>query len=191
MRPADLTALAELAEPLRSRASALLIAAKDRVTIVSGRRTLEEQIALRKAHCGPSWYDQYQKPSSQCSPPTARPGHSKHETGEAVDFGGDLGLAAALAPKSGLKRTVASEAWHYEVDPAAVGFMQIPDLPGGLDEGLGKVFGGVDDAVGSALGKIVDPLLDGLKRIALYAVLIAGGAGLILMGGIRSTGGAK
>jgi LAS superfamily LD-carboxypeptidase LdcB len=51
-----------------------------------GYRDPQEQIELRKAHCGTSQYAIYEMPSSQCSPPTARPGSSMHEQGLAVDF---------------------------------------------------------------------------------------------------------
>jgi LAS superfamily LD-carboxypeptidase LdcB len=37
-------------------------------------------------HCGTSQYAIYQMPAEQCSPPTARPGASKHEQGLAIDF---------------------------------------------------------------------------------------------------------
>jgi hypothetical protein len=108
----------ELADPLRSSVIALMAEANaggtKRVTIVSAKRTYDEQVALRKAHCGPTHYDIYDKPAADCSPDTARPGTSKHETGRAVDFGGDLTLVEQLAPKYGLVRTVPSERWHYE-----------------------------------------------------------------------------
>ncbi len=51
-----------------------------------GYRNSSQQIALRKAHCGSSDYDIYEKPSNQCHPPTARPGASMHERGLAIDF---------------------------------------------------------------------------------------------------------
>src|ERR671912_915535 len=51
-----------------------------------GYRDPAEQIALREAHCGSSYYAIYEAPSSSCSPPTARPGTSNHEQGLAVDF---------------------------------------------------------------------------------------------------------
>lgn len=51
-----------------------------------GHRSHERQIELRRAHCGASEEDVWQKPSGQCSPPTARPGRSLHELGLAVDF---------------------------------------------------------------------------------------------------------
>lgn len=51
-----------------------------------GYRSSDEQVALRRAHCGSSNYDIYEKPSYQCSPPTAPPGSSMHEQGLAIDF---------------------------------------------------------------------------------------------------------
>lgn len=52
----------------------------------SGYRDSATQIALRIAHCGPTDYDIYYRPASECSPPTARPGQSMHEQGLAIDF---------------------------------------------------------------------------------------------------------
>ena len=49
-------------------------------------RTREEQIALRKKYCGPTDFDIFEKPSSQCTPQVARPGTSNHEKGLAIDF---------------------------------------------------------------------------------------------------------
>jgi hypothetical protein len=51
-----------------------------------GFRDPSEQIRLRQAHCGPTEYDVYYKPASQCTPPTAQPGKSMHERGLAIDF---------------------------------------------------------------------------------------------------------
>ena len=51
-----------------------------------GYRDPSSQVALRRAHCGTSDYDVYEKPPSQCHPPTARPGASMHERGLAIDF---------------------------------------------------------------------------------------------------------
>jgi septal ring factor EnvC (AmiA/AmiB activator) len=51
-----------------------------------GYRDPAEQIALRRQHCGSSYYAIYQMPSSSCRPPTARPGSSQHEVGLAIDF---------------------------------------------------------------------------------------------------------
>src|SRR5690606_34197909 len=57
-----------------------------------GYRSPQEQIELRRQNCGTSDYAVYEMPSSQCTPPTARPGSSNHEQGLAVDFncGGSL-----------------------------------------------------------------------------------------------------
>ena len=51
-----------------------------------GYRDPASQIATRRANCGPTYYDIYQKPASQCHPPTAIPGRSMHERGMAIDF---------------------------------------------------------------------------------------------------------
>jgi hypothetical protein len=69
-------------------------AQKDGIVLTgSGFRTMDEQIAIRRAVCGPTDYDVWVKPSWECSPPVARPGFSMHQLGLAVDFtlnGGDL-----------------------------------------------------------------------------------------------------
>jgi LAS superfamily LD-carboxypeptidase LdcB len=50
-----------------------------------GYRSTDEQIALPQ-DCGTSYCAIYDMPSSECSPPTARPGASQHELGVAIDF---------------------------------------------------------------------------------------------------------
>lgn len=52
----------------------------------SSYRSYETQIRLRREYCGTSHYAIYEKPSGECTPPTARPGNSMHEWGLAVDF---------------------------------------------------------------------------------------------------------
>lgn len=201
MRPQDATALAQLAEPLRSRLHALLQAAKGKVWIVSGRRSIEEQVQLRREHCGPTSYDIWQRPSSQCSPPTAVPGRSKHNSGLAADLRGDLNMAADLGRRFGLHTPVSGEDWHYESNPVAavdlsgIPLPPLPDLPGNpiddvIDVGggiAGGIGGAVEDAVSSALGALVEPLLEGARRMVLVGVLVAGGVALVVMGGIRGT----
>lgn len=96
-----------------------------------GFRTMESQISLRRSHCGTSNYDIYHKPSSQCSPPTARPGYSNHQMGLAIDFTcNGLGIInkssrpgtticfnwlSANAASYGLYN-LPSENWHWSVD---------------------------------------------------------------------------
>jgi len=91
-----------------------------------GYRTHQAQISLRKAHCGTSDYAVWQMPSHHCSPPTARPGRSNHETGEAVDFTVNGSVISSrstavfqalsrLAPQFGL-HNLPSEPWHWSVD---------------------------------------------------------------------------
>lgn len=91
-----------------------------------GHRSHQRQIELRAAHCGATPHDIYEKPSHECSPPTARPGMSMHEFGLAVDFTHD-GAAiddhgsvafrwlAFHAPAFGLYN-LPSEPWHWSVN---------------------------------------------------------------------------
>lgn len=111
-----------------------------------GFRTTERQIELRQAHCGDSDYDIWLRPASQCSPPTARPGYSKHEQGRAIDFqwnGGSIGprsgepfrWLAANAPQFGFVN-LPSEPWHWS-DGTATTFdptVPVPDLADAVPE---------------------------------------------------------
>jgi D-alanyl-D-alanine carboxypeptidase/Transglycosylase-like domain len=87
-----------------------------------GWRSPQEQINLRRAHCGPTHNDIYNKPSNQCSPPTARPGNSMHERGKAIDFNsGGVGLTRgsrgfrwlAINAKRYGWFNLPSEPWHW------------------------------------------------------------------------------
>ena len=91
-----------------------------------GYRDPAQQIELRKAHCGTSDYAIYEMPSSQCSPPTARPGQSMHEQGLAVDLTSSGTLITthtdplwiwldAHAADYGFYN-LASEPWHWSVN---------------------------------------------------------------------------
>ena len=91
-----------------------------------GYRDPSAQIALRREHCGTSDYAIYEMPSSQCSPPTARPGSSMHEQGLAVDFtcngGGTVSSGSACfrwlsanAASYGLYN-LPSEPWHWSTN---------------------------------------------------------------------------
>jgi LAS superfamily LD-carboxypeptidase LdcB len=87
-----------------------------------GYRDPDEQIALRRAHCGTSPYAIYEMPSSQCSPPTARPGRSNHEKGLAIDFANCSSRSTACyqwlnrnAARFGLYN-LPSESWHWSVN---------------------------------------------------------------------------
>jgi LAS superfamily LD-carboxypeptidase LdcB len=91
----------------------------------SGYRDSSAQIALRRAHCGSSNYDIYEKPAFQCRPPTARPGTSNHEQGLAIDFtsGGSVLTRSSSAFKwlqNNARRfgfyNLPSEPWHWSVD---------------------------------------------------------------------------
>ena len=90
-----------------------------------GYRSLDSQVALRRAHCGTSRWAVYSKPSYQCRPPTARPGASMHERGLAVDF--TQNGRALWSNTSGYRwlkrhaakygfRNLPSEPWHWSVN---------------------------------------------------------------------------
>jgi peptidoglycan hydrolase CwlO-like protein len=117
-----------VAGSIAANVQALLDAsAADGVTLCGGGyRDPQQQIELRKAHCGTSDYAIYEMPSSQCSPPTARPGSSMHELGLAIDFtcngGGSVSQGTscwdwlvANANSYGLYN-LPSEAWHWSTN---------------------------------------------------------------------------
>ncbi|MFA6524472.1 MAG: D-alanyl-D-alanine carboxypeptidase family protein [Candidatus Paceibacterota bacterium] len=112
-----------------SENSQKMLAAAKKVNIILsgwGARTYDQQIDLRKKHKCP---DIYTSPSNTCKPPTARPGHSKHESGKAIDFtcngqsmeksGGKNSVCfkwlSNNAKTYGLKN-LASESWHWSDD---------------------------------------------------------------------------
>jgi LAS superfamily LD-carboxypeptidase LdcB len=110
-----------VAESIVTNTRRLLAAAKaDGVKLCGGGyRDPASQIAVRKANCGPTAYDIYEKPASQCTPPTAKPGTSQHEKGLAIDFEScDTKTTAcfkwltANAKTYGLKN-LPSEPWHW------------------------------------------------------------------------------
>jgi hypothetical protein len=83
-----------------------------------GFRTEAGQIALRKENC-PDWQNSR---SSDCSPPTAKPGQSNHEKGMAVDLENASTRStevyqwmAANAESFGIYN-LPSEAWHWSID---------------------------------------------------------------------------
>lgn len=103
-------------------------AEKDGIILTGGGyRTMAEQIAIRRAVCGPTEYDIWVKPSWECSPPVARPGFSMHQLGLAIDFtlnGGDLVRNGGDRVVLWLKAHAAeygfynlpSEPWHWSVN---------------------------------------------------------------------------
>lgn len=104
-----------LREPLRSIIKKIIEESGGRVTIVSGYRSHDEQTAL---------YNNYISGKGNLA---AKPGSSLHEHGMAVDFGGDLTLAAQLAEKYGLHASVPGEPWHYTLGEGQ-GFDGDPDF---------------------------------------------------------------
>lgn len=84
-----------------------------------GFRTYDEQVELRRQHCGSSYDQIYNISPSSCSPPTARPGTSNHERGLAIDFSNCNSRATACykwlstnAARFGFKN-LPSESWHW------------------------------------------------------------------------------
>ena len=88
----------------------------------SGYRDPAVQIQLRRQNCGPTNFDIFSRSPSQCTPPTARPGTSNHETGLAVDFRNCSTRATACyqwlnenAARFGLFN-FPPEPWHWSVN---------------------------------------------------------------------------
>lgn len=88
----------------------------------SGSRTYDQQVQIRKDNgCKP---DLYKSPSKNCKPETARPGHSKHESGKAIDFkcnGKSIGGTSCFTwMKNNAKSfgfyNLKSEPWHWSDD---------------------------------------------------------------------------
>lgn len=130
----------DLAEPFGSIIRQLLADSGGRVCVTSGRRTYDQQVQARRDNgCA----DIFRTPASQCRVPTAIPGTSKHESGEAVDLNGDLAWVRANASRYGIVANVAREPWHWELDPdaslATIGAIA-PDAP--LDGGSSSDSGG-------------------------------------------------
>ncbi len=117
----------QVAPSIRGNLARMLAAAKaDGVYLAGGGyRSPANQVRLRIAHCGSSSYAIYQMRSSQCRPPTARPGNSMHERGLAIDFvanGGTLTRSSrgyqwlrANAGRYGFKN-LPSEPWHWSIN---------------------------------------------------------------------------
>lgn len=119
----------QVARQIAPQVDALVAAAEREGVKLSGGgyRSSEQQIKLRIAHCGGNTpYNIYEKPSSQCTPPTAPPGRSNHEKGLAIDFKyngqgiktrtnpGFVWLAKNAA-RYGLYN-LPSEPWHWSVN---------------------------------------------------------------------------
>lgn len=98
----------QLQEPLRSKVLQILAAGKGQIT-AGGWRSTATQAKL--------YYNYIHGIGGQAK--AARPGHSHHETGNAVDLQGPQDLIYRLATQFGLVRTVPGESWHYELGNAS------------------------------------------------------------------------
>ncbi|HUR77490.1 MAG TPA: M15 family metallopeptidase [Acidimicrobiales bacterium] len=117
-----------VARSIASKVDALLTNARaDGVSLAGwGYRNSQQQIDLRRAHCGSSNYDIYEKPANQCHPPTARPGASMHERGLAIDFtyGGSIITSHSSPAWKWLNENaktyglynLSSEPWHWSTN---------------------------------------------------------------------------
>lgn len=63
----------------------------------------------------------------------------------------------------------------------------VAQLAQGGRRGVVGAAGGLPDAAGGLIDSVVDPLVEGVSRIALVALLVAGGVALVAAGGWRST----
>ena len=109
-----------------------------RITVVSGFRTMAEQKYL---------YNCYITKSCNGGNLAARPGYSNHQSGHALDLntssGGVYGWLSRNGGKYGFKRTVPSEAWHWEywggtVDGGCTSTAAPPPASGCWSSTLGK-----------------------------------------------------
>jgi LAS superfamily LD-carboxypeptidase LdcB len=112
-----------VAESIADNLERLLSAASsDGITFGGGGyRDPQQQQRLREAHCP----NPRTSPASSCHPPTARPGHSMHERGLAIDF--TVGGRTLTRSSSGFRwlrahaarygfYNLPSEAWHWSVN---------------------------------------------------------------------------
>lgn len=96
---------------MEAAVSRLLAAGRGAIVMNSGFRSSQRQTEL--------WQDALRKYGNPevADDWVARPGHSMHERGLAVDLGGDIELAQRLAIELGLPlyRPLANEPWHFEL----------------------------------------------------------------------------
>jgi hypothetical protein len=183
---------------LLQRAQALAAHRGEHWVISSGKRSFAEQSALYARRAGNPF-------------PVAQPGHSRHETGNAIDVlingrpiqsvvsSRDL-QAAGLSPLAG-------DAVHVELGKSDGGGSVLNDalrsLPGPLqpfgqalagapdgvkDKVTGAVTGAAADAAKGAVGVVFNALGESGARVLLYVVLIVGGTALATMGLARAFG---
>ncbi len=87
-----------------------------------GYRSPSQQITLRQAHCGSSYYAIYQMSAGSCHPPTAPPGQSMHEVGLAIDFSNCSSHSTACyrwLSANGSRFgffNLPSEPWHWSIN---------------------------------------------------------------------------
>ena len=112
----------EVAEEIAEPVEALLAAATaDGFSLHGGGfRDPQRQIELRRANCGTTDFDIFEKPARECNPPTARPGQSQHEVGLAIDFTNNGRLVTS--------RDDAAFVW-LAANAGRFGFINLPSEP--------------------------------------------------------------
>ncbi len=106
----------EVDASIAANLNAMIRAAASEGVVLAGTgfRNPAEQVELRKAYCGTTEYDIWQKPSWECTPAVAIPGSSMHEQGLAIDFENNgWGWLARNAARFGFFANVPGEPWHY------------------------------------------------------------------------------
>ncbi len=111
LEPLDIDATAGLHPGLERSIERLIAASQGAVTVGSGWRSRAEQTEL--------WTQALERYGSAeiADDWVARPGHSMHERGLAVDLDGDVELAARLVRELSLPlhRPLSHEPWHFEL----------------------------------------------------------------------------
>lgn len=88
-----------------------------------GARTYQKQVELRKKNCKNPNFDIYNGSSKECTPNTARPGYSNHESGFAIDFtcnGSTIKTENEcfnwLKNNQTLLKNYPAEKWHWSIN---------------------------------------------------------------------------
>lgn len=150
---------------LMSRLNAWSAAVGSNMSVTSGLRTRSEQVVL---------YNRY---LSGNGPVAARPGTSRHESGNAADLAGIFRRgysAGARAAEFGLRYTVPSENWHVE----AQGGAQTGGAAVAANNGGGGIMGWFRDRIAGWVSTILEPV----KRL-VQNYMLEGGAMRQLVGG--------
>lgn len=141
------------------------------IRITDAYRSFESQVELKK-----------RKPDL-----SATPGTSEHGWGEAVDI--DVGKPGVLAwlrrnaARFGIANTVSHENWHW----GWIGGSTVTGTGGTVTGVRSPITGGLG-VVGDFAGDAAGAVAGGIRKVFVYAVLIAGGVVLVAIGADQATG---